>query len=202
MPTPAGGAMGNEEREPDLQLGESEIAASWPVAQLDAAARERLLDHAAEVVDFAAIQGVFDATAPRLDDLARARLLRTSRNIPKKQQSWPWQHALIATAATLLAVVAAGQFPQLPMAAAPENPSATIAAAAAPRLNDAVVPPLAAAALDEPAELAAILPGLNDLGDGEELAADDGDDTDPDLGAGLDALHGVETEGGADFEAI
>jgi hypothetical protein len=109
---------------------------------------------------------------------------------------------LIATAATLLAVVAAGQFPQLPMAAAPESPSATIAAAAAPRLNDAVVPPLAPAALDEPAELAAILPGLNDLGDGEELAADDGDDTDPDLGAGLDALHGVETEGGADFEAI
>lgn len=188
--------MGNQEREPDMQLEDAEIAAIWPGARLDAAARERLMDHAAEVDDFAAVQRVFDNTAPRLDDLARAKLLRAARTTPRRQQSWPWQSALATAAATLLAVLAAGQWQQPPTPTATAHAVADAPAAATSGADHAGKSPLPAAPLDEPAELAALLPLLDDLGDGEECAAEDaGDDSDLDLGAGLDALHGVESQG-------
>lgn len=194
--------MGHQEREPDMHLGDAEMAASWPVAELDAAARERLMAHAAEVVEIAAIQEVFDATAPRLDDLARARLLKAARNTPMRQQSWPWQSALATAAATLLAVVATGQWQQPPKATATAHAIADTPAAGTFGGDRAGKPPLSATALDEPAELAAVLPGLDQVGDSEEFAADESDETEHDLGAGLDALHGVQSEEDADFEAI
>ena len=195
--------MGNQEREPDMQLGDAELAVSWPVATLDTAARERLMDHAAEVGDFAAVQEAFDATAPRLDELARARLLGTARSTPKRHQSWPWQSALATAAATLLAVVATGQWQRQPTPTATVRALADAQAAATSGPDRAGVAPLPSGPLDEPAELAALLPLLDDLGYGEEFAAEEaGDDSDTDLGAGLDALHGVESEGTADFGAI
>lgn len=194
--------MGNQEGEADMQLGDAEMAAIWPAATLDAATRERLVDHAAEVGDFAAVQGVFDATAPRLDDLARARLLRATRHTPMRKQSWPWPYALAAAAATLLAVVAAGQWqrPSTPTAIAHAIAVASAAATSGP--DGAGKSPLPAAALDEAAELAAVLPGLDHVGDSEEFAADESDESELDLGGGLDALHGVESEQDAGFEAI
>lgn len=194
--------MGNQEREADMHLGDAEMAASWPVAELDASARGRLMAHAAEVVEIAAIQDVFDATAPRFDDLARARLIRAARNTPMRQQSWPWRSALATAAATLLAVVATGQWQQPPKPSATLHAIADTPAAASMAGDRPGKPPLFATALDEPAELAAVLPGLDQVSDSEEFAADESGEAEHDLGAGLDALHGVQSEEDADFEAI
>lgn len=179
----------------------------WPSARLDDAARQRLLDHAALLGDQGAVQSVFDASAEPLDDLQRQRLLRHAGRLGAARQGWPWRPALWAVAATLLAVVGAGHWP-----VAKPRGSAGVSAPAAP--GGATQPPASATAaevaeLDATAELAAALPGLAEFEEaGEEREAESAalelndDEGALDVGAGLDALHGLQGDGMEDNSTL